>query len=98
MSRIICRYCYNYFEPEIVVLCTVRRAQHSGYGIRNIDSKIKSLLKMKHQIWESRLQLHADVDVGGATDMLDLPDDCLHYIVSFLIAPRDVLNLGLTSM
>ena len=70
---------------------SVRHAQHTVYGIRNIDSKIKSLLKMKREVRESQLQ-H---DVGGATRLLDLPDECLLHITSFLCTPQDVLNLGL---
>lgn len=64
------------------------------YGIRSIDSKIKSLLKMKREVQEIR----PHSDVGGATRILDLPDDCLLHIVSFLCMPLDVLNLGQTGM
>lgn len=83
----------------------VRHTQHSGYGLRHIDSKIKSLLKMKREVQESRMsQTCVDVGrtvggaVGVATQLLDLPDDCLHHIISFLYMPWDVLNLGLTDV
>ncbi len=80
---------------------TVRRAQFTGYGVRNVDSKIKSLLKMKQQLRESQLQLHtmsSEASSCGATEMLHLPDDCLLHVVSYLYDPRDVLSVGLTNM
>ena len=74
---------------------TVRKSQVSGYGLRNIDSRIKSLLKMKHQLRDSQLQ--PTTVASGGTEMLDLPDDCLYLIMSYLTSPRDVLNLGQTN-
>jgi hypothetical protein len=47
---------------------------------------------MKREVQESRLEV---ASACGTTQMLDLPDDCLHHILSFLSSPSDVLNLGL---
>ena len=76
-------------------MSTVRKTQVTGYALRNTDSKIKSLLKMKHQLQDS--QLRPAVTMGGATQLLDLPDDCLYLITSYLTNPKDVLNLGETN-
>lgn len=50
---------------------------------------------MKRQVQEAELQAVGET-VDVATEILDLPDECLCYITSFLTAPMDVLNLGLT--
>lgn len=71
----------------------MRKTQFSGFGLRNIDSKIKSLLKMKQQLQESPVE-----PTRATTQLLDLPDDCLYLILSFLSSPKDVLNLGVTNL
>lgn len=83
-------------EGKIFFACTVRKTQVTGYGLRNIDSKMKSLLKMKRQLQESQLEL-TTTSVEGSIQMLDLPDDCLYLIISYLSNPKDVLNLGETN-
>lgn len=74
-------------------LLTERRTQYSVFGVRKIDGKIKSLLKMKCHLQEA--QMRAGI---GNTRLLHLPDDCLHLIISHLHNPRDTLNLGMTCM
>lgn len=76
----------------------------SGFAIRNVDSKIKSLLKMKQKLQDFEKGLEGSPSVEGspsgqsALQLLHLPDDCLHHIISFLTHPKDVLNLGQTNM
>ena len=65
----------------------------TGYGVRSVDNKIKSLLKMKRQLQDPQLQ----PGVGGM-ELMQLPDDCLYLIISHLPEPRDLLNLGLANL
>ena len=64
-----------------------------GFGVRSIDSKIKSLLKTKKQLQEQMLEHPCPVKPGDM-EFTKLPTDCLRLIVSHLSHPRDVLNLG----
>ncbi len=80
----------------LCVFVAVRQNQFSSFGVRNVDSKIKSVLKMKRQLQSSLnednrqniLQLELD----------DLPVDCIQHIATYLTHPKDLLNLGATNM
>ena len=70
-----------------------RKRQFTGLAIRNTDTKIKALLKMKRQLTEVLHQSY-----GGYGNISELPDDCLRHIISFLSHPKDVLNFGQASL
>lgn len=77
--------------------CIGRRQQMTGFGVRSIDSKIKSLLIIKKQLQEGVLE-HPCPITAGDMEFTKLPTDCVRLIVSHLSHPRDVLNLGQADM
>ncbi|XP_064383055.1 F-box only protein 32-like isoform X2 [Halichondria panicea] len=87
---------FKMMESAISSFEKLRQNQFSSFGVRNVDSKIKSVLKMKRQLQSSLnednrqniLQLELD----------DLPVDCIQHIATYLTHPKDLLNLGATNM
>ena len=53
-----------------------------------LDTKIKALLS-------SRAQLTSELQKQFSDETLPrLPNDCWRHVISFLVNPRDILNLG----
>ena len=84
-------------ERAIAALEASRKQQFSVFATRNIDSKIKALLKSKKQLQQSLLQCSVPSAHSSLCDLSSLTSDCLREVVRHLADPRDVLSFGLTN-
>ena len=83
---------------HVMIYFAVREAARlasNTYWVNVIDTRLKSLSKLKRQLKVCLCKPY--VHPKGTLKLLDLPDDCLRKVVSYLSQPQDVLNFGLAN-
>ncbi|XP_064383008.1 F-box only protein 32-like isoform X2 [Halichondria panicea] len=76
----------------------LQKEQFTSYSVRNIDTKIRTLLTMKEQLNEHLASLKDQTSSTAQLELDDLPVDCIQHIAKYLTHPRDLLNLGATNI